>query len=202
MNSDEILKVILLRHGETVYNIEKRLQSSKDSLTEKGKNQIKSIADEILKFNFDKIISSDERRAIESAEIISSLKCLKFDINPLIKEKSSGDFADKLVNEVDWSRVKGTFIDKKIPGGESMADVISRADCFLKMLNGLEQSGGVLVISHGTFLRILLCRIFNLDVESYISNYEFPNAEYAVISKNKSGQWKLEKSCLVKREIK
>ena len=71
MNLDKDLKVILLRHGETIYNKEKRLQSPKDSLTEEGKEQIFRLKENLTKFDFDEIISSDEKRAVESAEIIS-----------------------------------------------------------------------------------------------------------------------------------
>ncbi|MEK6893534.1 MAG: histidine phosphatase family protein, partial [Nanoarchaeota archaeon] len=66
MNSDKILNIILLRHGETVYNKEKRLQSPKDSLTEFGKKQILDLQKALDKFDFNAIISSDEKRAIES----------------------------------------------------------------------------------------------------------------------------------------
>mgnify|MGYP001568710101 CR=1 FL=1 len=51
MNLDKNLKIILLRHGETIYNKEKRLQSSKDSLTEKGKEQIFELKEELAKFD-------------------------------------------------------------------------------------------------------------------------------------------------------
>ena len=132
MNSGKNLKIILLRHGETIYNLEKRLQSPKDSLTDEGKMQILRLQEKLDKFNFDEIISSDEKRAIESAEIISKRINKEFKKTPLIREKSSGDFSDKLVSEVDWSLVKGSFLDKKIPRGESVKDVIIRASAFFK----------------------------------------------------------------------
>jgi phosphoserine phosphatase len=193
------MKVILLRHGETKYNIEKRLQSSKDSLTEKGKDQIMSLKNKLSKFNFNKIISSNEKRAIETAEIISNWSNLKFKTIPLIREKESGNFSDKLVNEVDWSIVKGDFLNKKIPGGESINDVINRASKFLSIINKFNQNDSVLVISHGTFLRILYCLIFNKNIEDYLINYEFPNATYLVLTKDKEGKWKLEESSFIKK---
>lgn len=199
MNSDKELKIILLRHGETIYNKEKRLQSGKDSLTEEGKNQISSLRNKLERFEFDEIISSDEKRAIESAEIISSWKNNQFIKNSLIREKSSGEFSDKLVSEVDWSLVRGSFLEKKIPGGESVKDVMLRATEFYKFLNGIEQGKTILIISHGTFLRVLFCLIFNQDIEDYLLNYEFPNASYIVIKRNESGKWSLEESSISKK---
>jgi len=200
MNSDKNLKIILLRHGETVYNLEKRLQGPKDSLTDKGKEQIFGLKEKLINFNFDEIISSDEQRAIESAEIISGWSKKKFKQISLIREKSSGDFSDKLVSEVDWSLINGNFLDKKIPGGDSVQEVIIRALDFLKVLNQFEQGKNVLVVSHGTFLRVLFCLIFNKDIKEYLLDYEFPNSSYIIISRSESGKWILEESSLIKKE--
>ena len=199
MNLDKDLKIILLRHGETIYNKEKRLQSPKDSLTEKGKEQIFKLKENLTKFNFDEIISSDEKRAIESAEIISGWSKKEFKKIALIREKSSGDFSDKLVSEVDWSLVSGSFLDKKIPGGDSVQDVIIRASDFFKILNQFEQGKKILVISHGTFLRVLFCLIFNKDIKEYLLDYEFPNSSCIIISRSESGKWILEESSLIKK---
>lgn len=199
MNSDKILNIILLRHGETVYNKEKRLQSPKDSLTEFGKKQILDLQKALDKFDFNAIISSDEKRAIESAEIISQAANKDFKKIPLIREKSSGDFSDKLVSEVDWSLVKGSFLEKKIPGGESVREVMIRALEFLQILNEFKQGETILVVSHGTFLRILFCLVFNKDIQEYLLNYEFPNASYIIISRLESGKWILSESSLSKK---
>ena len=200
MNLDKKLKIILLRHGKTIYNQEKRLQSPKDSLTDEGKMQILRLREKLGKLNFDEIISSDEKRAIESAEIISQWINKDFKKMPLIREKSSGDFSDKLVSEVDWSLVKGSFLDKKIPGGESVRDVIIRASEFFKILNEFKQEKRILIVSHGTFLRILFCLIFNEDIQEYLLNYEFPNSSYMIISRSESGKWTIEESPLIKKE--
>lgn len=202
MSSDKSLRVILLRHGETVYNKEKRLQSPKDSLTEFGKEQISKLQKELGRFNFDEIISSDEKRAIESAEIISQGVGKGFRKISLIREKSSGAFSNKLISGVDWSLVQGGFLEKKMPEGDSVIDVMTRASEFFKILNGFKQGQTALVISHGTFLRVLFCLIFNKDVQEYLLNYEFPNASYIIISRSESGQWILEESSLIKKDTK
>lgn len=199
MNSDKTLKIILLRHGKTVYNKEGRLQSEKDSLTDDGKKQILDIRKKLKKVKITKIISSDEKRATESAEIISSF--LKKEINKMriIREKESGDFSGKLIKEVDWSLVKGNFLNKKIPNGESIKEVIKRAHSFLGFLNSHNQGEKILVISHGTFLRILFCLVFNKSIKEYLLNYNFPNASFIVISRMGNGKWILEESSLINK---
>lgn len=199
MNLDNQLRVVLLRHGETVYNIEKRLQSPKDRLTDFGKKQIELLYEDLSKFNFSKIISSDETRAIETADILSKKLGLKFKPTPLIREKNNGIFSNMLVSEVDWSKIKGNFLDKKIPGGESVREVSLRAEEFVKELNTSPQGETILVISHGTFIRILFCLIFKKDIENYLLNYDMPNGSYSVIIRSKDGKWFLEKSSLFKK---
>ena len=199
MNSDKKLVIVLVRHGETIYNIEKRLQSPKDALTERGKEQMQALANTLGQYTFTRCITSDETRALESAEILRDAVQKTFEVKNLIREKSSGDFSDKLVSEVDWSTVHGTFLDKKMPNGESVLDVVRRALEFLKILNNFEQGETVLVVSHGTFIRVLLALMFNQSIEDYLLHHEYPNASESVLSRTPDGKWHLEKSALERK---
>jgi broad specificity phosphatase PhoE len=87
------MKLWLLRHGETVWNIEKRTQGWGDSeLTEKGIKQIEDVSKIFKDKNIDLIIASDLKRTKISAEIIS--KKLKVDIlyDWLLRERYAGTF--------------------------------------------------------------------------------------------------------------
>ncbi len=194
MNRDNKLRVVFVRHGESKYNIEKRLQGPQDTLTEEGKKQIEKLCKELAKYNFTEMITSNEKRAVESAEIISNFLNLEFQSTALICEKGSGDFSDKLVKDVNWNLVSGTFLDKKIPNGDSVRDVMIRAIEFFRDLNRFPQGKEILVMSHGTFLRILFCLIFNKNIEEYLLDYEFPNAGILIISRNEKGRWEVENS--------
>ena len=194
------LIVVFIRHGKTVYNVEKRLQGPKDRLNDEGKKQIANLVNSLRDFNFDHFISSDERRSIESAEIISGGINKNFIQTELIREKGSGDFSDKLVSEVDWSFVKGDFLNKKIPNGENIIDVIGRACEFLKTLNSFKQGEKALVVSHGTFLRVLYCIIFNKSIKDYLINYKYPNAGIIILKRNPEGRWSVEEESLRRKE--
>ena len=74
-----------------------------------------------------------------------------------------------------------------------------RASEFFKILNEFKQGKTVLVVSHGTFLRVLFCLIFNEDIQEYLLNYEFPNSSYIIISRSELGKWTIEESPLVKK---
>ena len=92
--------IILLRHGETVWNKQKRVQGSKDSaLTKKGEMQVKSIGI-FLKENFDEnfiIYSSSLERAVTSAKIISHI----------LNTKSKSSFTSSYITEMSFGVFEG-----------------------------------------------------------------------------------------------
>lgn len=196
MNQDNLLRIVFFRHGQTVSNVEGRLQYLEDPLTELGKEQVEDSVVNLKKFSFDEIISSDEFRAIESAEIINKFFKIPHIKTSVIREKSSGDFSKKLVSEVNWDIVNGSFLTKKIPNGESVLDVINRALKFFKFLNKKNQGEEILIVSHGAFLRVLLAIIFNKNIRSILIDYKFPNADFFVLTRNRDGKWEIESSCV------
>jgi len=189
------LKVILLRHAEAVSNVEKRLNSPGDCLTERGKLQAKNIGSKLANFKITKIITSDENRAKSTSEIISSIiKCPVLE-NPLIREKSSGEFAGRLVSSIDWASINANpdFYMKKIPTGESVNDVIHRAKQFIHLL--VKETGTVLVVTHGSFIRILVGLIFNKDIKKLLLSMEIANCGYLILNRVEN-RWVIEESNL------
>lgn len=198
MNTDNLTRFIMVRHGETVYNTEKRLQSPKDRLTDKGKSQMVELAKELISFNINRFISSDETRTVESAEIISKIINVPFVEDSLIREKSSGNFSDEFVKDIDWSQIKGDFFTKKVSNGESVNDIIKRARIFLDKLKYFNNGETVLIISHGSFIRIIFSLITGKNIEEILLNYELPNARMIIISYS-GEKWVIERSDIIKK---
>ena len=72
-NSGNVLKLYIVRHGETKWNVEKRFQGQTDSdLTEKGKEKVGKTGEELKNILFDAVYTSELGRAVKSAEIILS----------------------------------------------------------------------------------------------------------------------------------
>lgn len=73
-----MLNIYLVRHGETEWNIEKRLQGWQDSnLTEKGIEDANALHDHLIDIKFDAIYSSSSKRAFKTAEIIAGNRKLE-----------------------------------------------------------------------------------------------------------------------------
>jgi len=85
--------LFLARHGETLWNKEKRLQGSKNiPLSEVGLQQAEALTESLLNFSIDEIITSKLKRAYQTAEIVG--KRLEVPIKKLkgFNEQSYGKF--------------------------------------------------------------------------------------------------------------
>lgn len=141
----------LLRHGETDWNVQSRLQGTSDiPLNENGILQAVRAARTIEAKDWDLVVSSPLSRARETARIISDANALgEVIIEPLLLERAFGE-AEGL-NYHEW---KLTHDPKQgIPGGESLAELEVRATRLLEILASRYLGKRVLAVSHGALIR-------------------------------------------------
>jgi broad specificity phosphatase PhoE len=153
-----IKNLYIVRHGETKYNSEGRIQGGglDSPLTKEGENQALLLS-KFLKeqeITCDYIFSSPLERSMHTARIVSSYMEKEIIQDPLLKEISCGEYEGKLITEIDPEKLKRLRVDpgEKYPGGECVEDVRRRGEQFLNKLKSSE--GGIAIIfSHGNFLR-------------------------------------------------
>ncbi len=159
----------IIRHGQTGYNIENKIQGIRDiPLNVIGKVQAQHVADDLKDLGIKKIISSDLKRAKETAEIIGRI--LKLNIS-----------FDARIREYDFGRVDGTnhitpelmarFIaDPTAFGAEKFEDAFARVDNFL---GTIDYNIDTLVVSHGGIMRFMMYWFHNkkFNTNDFISNY-------------------------------
>lgn len=178
----------LLRHGQTDWNIDFRLQGVTDiPLNETGVGQARLAAEVIVSEDWDLILTSPLSRAKDTAEIVASAHGFtQFQVEPLLLERSFGE-AEGLRHE-EW-REKYTDTNT-VPGGESLAELEIRSWKLLEHL--LQNFGGqrVLAVSHGALIRKLL---------TLVSQGEFPregerlgNASLSIFEHDQGG-WRVSK---------
>ncbi|MXP67150.1 2,3-diphosphoglycerate-dependent phosphoglycerate mutase GpmB [Pantoea sp. Aalb] len=168
-----MVQVYLVRHGETIWNVARRIQGQCDSpLTEKGKQQAQQVSKRLNALGITHIISSDLERTRRTAEIIaSSCGCtVKFDIR--LRELNMGCLEQRSIDgltqeEEKWRQtlVDGTR-DGRIPGGESMAEVAVRMHDALNACLDLPIGSRPLIVSHGMALGVLVSTILGLPAHS------------------------------------
>lgn len=153
--------IYLLRHGETAWNLEERLQGRTDiPLNATGKSQISYAATVLGQLNPvpELIISSPLTRARESAEIVSaqlSLPKSGIRIEPLLTERHFGAGEGMTLAE-RTARYPGDHY----PGMEAIEDLLQRANsAFYNIVNTFSDRQSILLVSHGALLYAMLTAI-------------------------------------------
>lgn len=144
----------LLRHGQTDWNIDFRLQGVTDiPLNETGIAQARDAALVIRPQDWDAIISSPLSRARDTAQIVAQVNNFgAAEIEPLLIERSFGE-AEGMSHEQWRAKYSDT---NTVPGGESLVDLENRAQLLLDTLARNYVSKRVLAVSHGALIRVLL----------------------------------------------
>jgi broad specificity phosphatase PhoE len=143
----------LLRHGQTDWNIDLRLQGSSDiPLNDTGRAQALAAAKAIDGQSWDVILSSPLSRARDTAEIVAAELGKKVFILPELIERSFG-VAEGL-DHTAWRKLYES--GQEIPGLESLEDLRARTNVLLSLIANEYSGQRVLAVSHGAFIRKVL----------------------------------------------
>lgn len=167
-------RFILLRHGQTDWNVERKYQGHADiPLNAVGVQQALDAAETLKNESFDVVFSSDLTRAKTTAEtILRHHPRTSFIINPLFRERAFGvlegtPYQRDLLNPVIRESIDNDPYGHKFDnGGESLRDVFARADEANRMIQKAFPNQTVLVVSHGTFLSLYLVILKNLPISA------------------------------------
>jgi 2,3-bisphosphoglycerate-dependent phosphoglycerate mutase len=165
--------VYLIRHGETSWNREERLQGQHDSpLTGEGIRQATVLAGKLSHIHFDAAYASDLKRARHTLQIITSLSDhLTVAYDARIRERNFGDFqgltwkeiAEKFPAEAEKELSGNPF--NRVPGGESKHQLLCRAVDFFNDIIARHPMENVLVVSHGGILNVWIRHVLQLPME-------------------------------------
>lgn len=176
----------LLRHGQTDWNIDLRLQGVTDvPLNQTGITQAESAAAALNSDDWDFIASSPLSRAKDTADIVArQLQISEVAILPLLLERSFGEVEGMIYQ--DW---KEKFPDGVAPGGETEEQLHLRTNQLLEELLETYRGTRVLTISHGALIRKIV-NILSLG-EFPLDKQRISNASLSVIV-HEADTWRLE----------
>lgn len=165
-------RIILTRHGQTIWNLEKRVQGRLDSpLTETGILQARALAVRLKDEGVDHIYSSDSPRALSTAkEICGVLGLKKISVDPALREFSFGEWEGSIWQELRETNPEVFKIwDSEphlvtTPGGENMAVVMERAWNFMQQILALHSRETVCLVTHGITLKLIVTKALGLGV--------------------------------------
>lgn len=161
------MKLILVRHGETKENAELIMQGQEyGTLSEKGKKQAEKVAERLKDFDLDYIFSSDLERTRDTAKEIAKYHNTPIKFVEEIRERDAGIFNGKPVEKfVEEREAKELDAHEFKPqGGEDYQEVKERTAKFLEELIEGYQGETVLLVSHGTAMKIMTTYLLNKDL--------------------------------------
>jgi probable phosphoglycerate mutase len=157
------IRLCLVRHGETAWNAEGRVQGQIDiPLNDTGRAQAKAAAARLATQGFDALYSSDLARAVETADAAAALLGLDVERTASLRERFYGDFQGLTHAEAqarypaDFARFAERDPDHRFSGdAESLNAFSARVDAALAVLAGKHQDETLLIVTHGGVLDIV-----------------------------------------------
>ena len=174
-----MLKLYLLRHGETEFSRSDRFCGDIDApLTDAGMLMGEQFAHAYARTPWRAIVTSTRRRAQATAEPLAARTRARIRRDPRLDEICYGDWQGLTKAQAqarDPEHFRRWRQDPTIgpPAGESPYDVSERAMAAIDDLRWRYDTGNVLVVSHKTVLRVVLCRLLNLDLRGYRDNIDW-----------------------------
>lgn len=174
------MKLYIVRHGETEWNVRNRLQGRKDSdLTEQGIINTERLLNRLKDIEFDCIYSSPQKRAIDTAKILKSNSRVELKILKNLGEIRLGVWEGMYIDDIKKKYKEEYMAYLNTPhlyrplGGESFKDIFIRVE---DSLRDIIDNGGknILIVSHGITIRILTAIIKKIPLEELhkIPTYE------------------------------
>jgi broad specificity phosphatase PhoE len=168
------MELILIRHGETLWNKEGRIQGTSDiELSDAGMQQARLLALSLKDQTICAIHASPLKRALKTAEIINEFHRKEIEIHSDLMEMDQGDFEGFSFKEL--MACEKEFLNKwiadpasvKMPHGESLNQLQGRAWRAVETIMNKEENA--LVVAHNFTIAAILCRIRKINLSEFRS---------------------------------
>lgn len=172
-----ITTLILIRHGETAWNAERRLQGHIDiPLNSEGLRQAGALAGALADERFDAIVSSDLARAHQTAQAVASLHGMALATDPGLRERCYGGFEGLLYSEIEqrfpaeFAAWQARDIDSVMPNGvhvaESFRQFYQRCIATISDLAEAHAGQSLALVAHGGVLECAYRSATNLALST------------------------------------
>lgn len=199
------MEIYIVRHGETMWNKEKKLQGGTDiELNENGRRLALITGERLAGIHFDKIYSSPLKRAYETACLIRGDRDIPIETNELIKELSFGEWEGEnasLLLKDDTQKFKYFFkqphLYEPTTNGESLESLCKRAAAF--MTDYIEKDAAnyerVMITAHGAINKAMMMHVKKHSMENFWSGglqkncnciiLDYSDGKYRIIDETK-----------------
>ncbi len=178
------MKIYLIRHGETAWNLESRIQGREDiPLSPEGQRQSAACARGFSGVRLSAVLSSPLSRAADTAKLLSQTCGAELIIEPDLTERDFGSVSGQIVDIFNPEKYASDL--------EPLDDVAARALAVLRR-QGERLSGDFAAVSHGGTINAVLRAVSNGEIGSgktrllnaHVNILEFENGAFRVLSYN------------------
>ncbi len=167
-------RIILVRHGETTWNVEGRYQGQIDTpLSEKGLEQGRRAANALKDVHIDACVSSPLSRAFQTCSFAAEMHGLPVVTDERLLEIAHGEWEGTFADDIERNypeefRLWHTNPDKvQMPGGENLEDVRRRVRAALDDIAARYEGKTVLVAAHDAVNKVAVCDVMGLPMSSF-----------------------------------
>ncbi|HEY0717351.1 MAG TPA: histidine phosphatase family protein, partial [Streptosporangiaceae bacterium] len=184
-------RLVLWRHGQTVWNVEERFQGQTDiPLDQTGVAQAERAARLLAALRPDAIFASDLSRAASTAAPLSRITGLPVTSDKDLRERHGGEWEGLTGAEIR-ARYPAEFRTWSPPGGEAATAVADRVFSALERITETLPPGALaVVVSHGAALRLGMCRLLGLPGDVWDTMGPLSNCSWSVLG-TRRGHWRL-----------
>lgn len=195
-------RLVLLRHGQTDYNVAGRMQGHLDSvLTETGLAQAVAAAPEVARLAPERLVTSDLRRAADTADVIGTVCSLPVKVDVRLRETHLGHWQGRSVAEIEAGWPGAIAAWRSDPawappgGGESRIDVVARSRPVVDELDAEFDSSArvtAMLVAHGGLIAGLVSGLLELPTAVWPSIGGIGNTRWAVLARRDGHpRWRL-----------
>jgi broad specificity phosphatase PhoE len=192
------VRLALVRHGETIANVEGRWQGQSDSaLTERGVEQSRSLAETLADETLAAIYSSDLGRALATARIVAEVQGLEVITDWRLREIDTGRWTGQsgaVLREQELvllDRWRLHPAGMRLPGGENLAEVQARVLDFCAEVLPWHRGQDVLVMAHGTLNQTLLVHALGRPLSDLWLPQRIDNCQVSRLTFDPSDAWQV-----------
>jgi probable phosphoglycerate mutase len=172
-----ITNIVLIRHGETAWNAERRLQGHIDiALNPEGRRQADALAAALSSEHFDAIIASDLQRAVQTAEAVAARHGLQVEQDIALRERCFGGFEGLLYAEIEqrfpaeFAAWQARDIDAQMPAAARSAETFrqfyQRVVGAMLRLADARPGQSIALVAHGGVLECAYRAALGLPLET------------------------------------
>lgn len=160
--SGEVRRLLFVRHSLPI--IQENIERQYWRLSEVGKQRADLVADHLARYSVQAVVSSNEMKAIETANAISSRIHRPFEVDERLREHCVDD--EPFRSEPAFKRLVDNFFERPddvVFGSESANAAKRRMAAAITGIRRKYRTGDVVIVSHGRILSMYLARYLDLD---------------------------------------